>query len=115
MYKDNTCEKPDKNEHGMDDTYIDVSDLQPPFKACHQCVYFVDKNEDDVDDQYFDNRMTNAPLCSGAWESKEKCDGKCRRIGNTIEGWNSSDKTMLIIFGVFGKLCMIVSCLLTSF
>lgn len=102
-YKDNTCQTPDKNAEGIDDTYIDVSGLQPPFKSCHQCVYFVDKNEDDVDDGYFENRMTNAPLCSTVWEYKEECNGKCRRMGNDgSSGWNRSDKTLLIIFSGFG-------------
>jgi hypothetical protein len=107
VYKDNTCETPDKNEHGMDDTYIDVSSLQPPFKSCHQCVYFVDKNEDDTDDAYFDNRMTNAPLCSGVWESKSKCDSKCKRLGGSDTGsWNKSDKTLLTILSAFGAIML---------
>ncbi len=102
VYKDNTCETPDKNEHGIDDTTIDVSDLQPPFKSCHQCVYFVDKNQDDVDDQYFDNRFTNAPLCSTVWQNRQTCDGKCKRLGNYAVGWNKSDKTLLTILAGFG-------------
>lgn len=102
VYKDNTCETPDKNEHGMDDVTIDVSDLQPPFKSCHQCVYMIDKNEDDVDDAYFDNRFTTAPLCSTVWENKETCGAKCRRMGNTSPGWNKSDKILLTLFSLFG-------------
>ena len=104
VYKDNTCETPDRNQHGMDDTTIDVSALQPPFHSCHQCVYFVDKNEDDVDDQYFDNRMTNAPLCSEIWESKQTCDSKCKRLGNSSSsGWNNTDKALLLIVAAFGS------------
>ena len=45
-YKDNTCTTPD-SKNGFDDTNLDVSDLQVPFKQCQSCVYFVDKNEDD--------------------------------------------------------------------
>ncbi len=90
----------------MDDTTIDVSSLQPPFKACHQCVYFVDKNEDDVDDQYFYNRMTTAPLCSGAWNSKKTCDAKCRRLGNQGNTWNTADQTLLVFFSFFGTYCL---------
>lgn len=108
VYKDNTCETPDKNSHGMDDTNIDVSNLQPPFKQCHQCVYFVDKNEDDVDDQYFDNRMKNAPMCSGAWTYRQKCDAKCKRLGNPENNWNKSDQILLVLFSGFGKCSLII-------
>lgn len=108
VYKDNTCETPDKNEHGIDDTNIDVSSLQPSFKSCHQCVYFVDKNEDDVDDQYFDNRMTSAPLCSTSWENKQVCNGKCKRLGNAESGWNSTDQILMTFLSLFGAAMLAV-------
>lgn len=109
VYSDNTCETRDNSIYGTDDTTIDVSDLQPPFNSCHQCVYFVDKNEDDVDDQYFDNRMTNAPLCSSVWESKQTCGSKCRRMGhNSSSDWNKSDKTLLLLFSGFGTVMLAV-------
>lgn len=105
VYKDNTCTQHDRNADGIDDTTIDVSNLQPPFGQCTSCVHFVDKNEDDVDDRYFENRMKNAPLCENIWEYKQKCGGKCKRMGNvgTSRGWNSSDKLLLTVLGVFSK------------
>jgi len=103
LYKDNTCTQHDRNADGIDDTTIDVSDLQPPFGTCTSCVNFVDKNEDDVDDAYFENRMTNAPLCEGIWEYKDKCGMSCKRKGNASRssGWNASDKLLLSVLFVF--------------
>ena len=105
LYKDNTCTHHDRNADGIDDTTIDVSDLQPPFGTCTSCVNFVDKNEDDVDDAYFENRMTNAPLCEGIWEYKDKCGMSCKRKGNASRssGWNASDKLLLSVLFVFSK------------
>jgi hypothetical protein len=78
--------------------------LQVPFKQCQSCVYFVDKNEDDTDDQYFENRMTNAPLCSTIWSSKDKCNGKCKRLGSDgTETWNTSDRVLLTVLSIFSK------------
>mmetsp|Transcript_8053 Transcript_8053/g.8868 ORF Transcript_8053/g.8868 Transcript_8053/m.8868 type:complete len:449 (-) Transcript_8053:132-1478(-) len=109
VFKDNTCETPDK-QGGFDDTNIDVSGLQPPFKQCHQCVYFVDKNEDDIDDAYFENRMTNAPLCSTVWEDKQKCGFRCKRSGNDAAagGWNTTDQVLLTLFTAFGAIMVAV-------
>lgn len=106
IYNDNTCTTSDKSATGFDDSNIDVSDLQVPFQQCTSCVHFVDKNEDDVDDKYFENRMTNAPLCSTVWEYKQKCGGKCRRMGNegTSSGWNTSDKLLLTVLGLFSAI-----------
>jgi len=102
LYKDSTCTTHDRNEDGFDDTTLDVSGLVPPFGQCTSCVHFVDKNEDDVDDGYFDNRMKNAPLCEGVWEYKQKCGGKCKRMGNVKKsGWNSSDKMLLSVLFFF--------------
>lgn len=109
-YKDNTCTKPN-TKNGYDDTNLDVSDLQLPFKQCQSCVYFVDKNEDDTDDQYFENRMTNAPLCSTIWANKDKCNGKCKRLGNDgSPTWNTSDKVLLTVLSIFsaGMLALIM-------
>jgi hypothetical protein len=109
VYSDNTCQTPDKSS-GTDDTILDASELQLPFKQCQSCVYFVDKNEDDVDDAYFENRMTNAPLCSTIWANKSKCDGKCRRLGNDAAsgGWNKSDKVLLGVLSVFSALMLTI-------
>lgn len=102
VYKDNTCTESDRNADGMDDTTLDASDLQIPFKQCQSCIYFVDKNEDDVDDQYFENKMTTAPLCSTIWYNKSKCDGKCKRLGNEGgAGWTTSDKVLLVVLSAF--------------
>lgn len=108
VYKDNTCSKPDKNSHGLDDTNMDASNLQIPFKQCSSCVNFVDSNMDDVDDKYFDRRFKNAPLCEAAWEYKESCGYTCRRKGNESKssGWNSSDKLLLCVLGAFSGIML---------
>ena len=61
----------------------------------------------EVDDGFFENHMTDAPMCSTAWESKKTCDRKCQRIGvekNRAgeQGWNASDNMLLIILIAFG-------------
>uniref|UniRef100_A0A7S0BWR1 Uncharacterized protein n=1 Tax=Proboscia inermis TaxID=420281 RepID=A0A7S0BWR1_9STRA len=103
IYTDNTCEtKADSN--GYDDANVDVSDIAPPFQKCVGCVVWFDKNDDEIDDQYYDNHRTDSPLCSSAWAYKETCDKKCQRVGMeavTREGWNSSDKVLLGILGIF--------------
>jgi len=110
LYSDNTCETPDKNANGDDDLAFDVDGLQVPFKECKSCVNFVNTNEDDVDDQYFENKMTNAPLCATIWAKKSVCDRKCKRLGNDdqAEGWNASDKILLSVLGVFSAVMLAV-------
>jgi len=109
LFSDATCETPDKDADGVDDLNFDVSSLQVPFKECKQCVNFVDKNEDDVDDQYFENKMTNAPLCSTIWANKSNCDRKCKRLGyDQADGWNSSDQVLLGVLGVFSAIMLTV-------
>jgi len=110
VYKDNTCTEHDRNADGIDDTTIDVSDLQAPFGQCTSCVHFVDKNEDDVDDGYFEGKTKNAPLCEATWEYKESCGRKCRKMGNvkTSSEWNSSDKLLLFVLGSFSTIMMAV-------
>jgi len=105
IYKDNICTQPDV-ENGYDDAQgIDVSDLQLPFKQCQACVVWGDKNDDDVDDRYFENKKKNAPLCSQVWMKKEICDKKCQRMGlepKENQGWNNSDKVLLVVLSIFG-------------
>ena len=78
---------------------------QLPFKHCQSCVMWVDKNDDEIDDMFYENRKTNAPLCSTAWNFKATCDRKCLRTGlesKSREGWNTPDKVLLAILGIFG-------------
>ncbi len=111
MYKDNTCRTPDKNANGIDDTTIDASSLQIPFKQCTSCINFVDSNLDDVDDHYFEQRFKNAPLCETIWEYKQKCGMTCRRKGNAVtKGWNASDKLLLSVLGVFSEFSRLFAC-----
>ena len=66
---------------------------------------WVDKNDDEIDDMFYENRKTNAPLCSTAWNYKQECDRKCLRTGleaKTKDGWNTPDKVLLAILAVFG-------------
>jgi len=107
LFTDNTCETPDKDATGDDDLSFDVSALQLPFKECKSCVNFVDKNEDDVDDQYFENKMTSAPLCSTIWANKSVCNGKCKRLGfDSADGWNKSDHVLLVVLGAFSAVML---------
>mmetsp|Transcript_34818 Transcript_34818/g.39705 ORF Transcript_34818/g.39705 Transcript_34818/m.39705 type:complete len:391 (+) Transcript_34818:138-1310(+) len=108
IYSDNTCTTRD-SENGMDDSNIDISDIQLPFKRCLPCVYWTDQG--DVDDQFYDNHQQQAPLCSTAWQYKETCDRKCQRTGlerwslsgvNDGSQWNTSDKILLGILALFG-------------
>jgi len=66
---------------------------------------WVDKNDDEIDDMFYENRKTNAPLCSTAWNYKQECDRKCLRTGleaKAKDGWNTPDKVLLAILAVFG-------------
>ena len=65
---------------------------------------WIDQN-DDVDDQFYENRQTEAPLCSTAWSYKQTCNGKCKRTGlehEEREGWSTPDKILLAILSLFG-------------
>ena len=66
---------------------------------------WVDKNDDEIDDMFYENRQTNAPLCSTAWNYKQTCNKKCQKIGveaKEKEGWNTPDKILLAILAIFG-------------
>jgi hypothetical protein len=78
---------------------------QLPFKHCQACVMWVDKNDDEIDDMFYENRQTNAPLCSTAWNYKQECDRKCQHTGlepREKDGWSTPDKILLAILAVFG-------------
>eukprot|EP00568_Trieres_chinensis_P002281 CAMPEP_0183294066 /NCGR_PEP_ID=MMETSP0160_2-20130417/2531_1 /TAXON_ID=2839 ORGANISM="Odontella Sinensis, Strain Grunow 1884" /NCGR_SAMPLE_ID=MMETSP0160_2 /ASSEMBLY_ACC=CAM_ASM_000250 /LENGTH=368 /DNA_ID=CAMNT_0025455299 /DNA_START=41 /DNA_END=1147 /DNA_ORIENTATION=+ len=99
IYSDNGCETQDVVD-GWDDSNIDVSGLEIPFKVCHSCVQ-ADINDDQVDDQYY----PSAPLCSSLWSNKQECDRSCQKSGHEQfqnTGWNISDKVLLSIMSVFG-------------
>eukprot|EP00934_Nitzschia_sp_Nitz4_P001145 Nitzschia sp. Nitz4//scaffold190_size42200//39685//41112//NITZ4_007396-RA/size42200-augustus-gene-0.2-mRNA-1//1//CDS//3329540156//1145//frame0 len=103
IYSDNTCTTRSV-EDGYDDANIDVSDLQLPFQNCQACVTWVDQ-ADEVDDMYYENRQTDAPLCSTAWNYKATCDRKCQKMGlvkKAKEGWSAPDKVILAILAIFG-------------
>lgn len=104
IYSDNTCTTRSVVD-GYDDANIDVSEIQLPFKHCQSCVMWVDKNDDEIDDMFYENRKTNAPLCSTAWSYKQSCGRKCLKTGlepKTKDGWNTPDKVLLAILAVFG-------------
>ena len=66
---------------------------------------WVDKNDDQIDDQFYENRQTQAPLCSNAWAYKQECNRKCQRTGlepREKDGWTTPDKILLGILAVFG-------------
>jgi len=104
IYSDNTCTTRSVVD-GYDDANIDVSEIQLPFKHCQSCVMWVDKNDDEIDDMFYENRKTNAPLCSTAWSYKQTCGRKCLKTGlepKAKDGWNTPDKVLLAILAVFG-------------
>ena len=91
--------------NGYDDANIEI-DLSIQFQKCTPCVIWMDKNDDEIDDQYYENKMTTAPLCSASWSYKQECNGKCQmmaRESKTREGWNRADKVLLSILSLFGK------------
>jgi hypothetical protein len=66
---------------------------------------WVDKNDDQIDDMFYENRQTNAPLCSTAWNYKQVCNRKCQRSGlepREKDGWSTPDKILLAILAIFG-------------
>mmetsp|Transcript_5403 Transcript_5403/g.7066 ORF Transcript_5403/g.7066 Transcript_5403/m.7066 type:complete len:392 (-) Transcript_5403:201-1376(-) len=105
VYSDDQCEN--KLVYGdTDDSRIDISDIQVPFKKCQSCVNWVNKNDDQIDDQFYVNRQMLAPLCSTAWNYKENCGKKCQKIGlaEEKEGWTTSDLTLIITMLAFGSI-----------
>jgi len=86
-------------------TSVCIIQIKLPFKHCQSCVMWVDKNDDEIDDMFYENRKTNAPLCSTAWSYKQTCGRKCLKTGlepKTKDGWNTPDKVLLAILAVFG-------------
>jgi hypothetical protein len=66
---------------------------------------WVDKNDDEIDDMFYENRQTNAPLCSTAWNYKQVCDRKCQHTSlepKEKDGWSTPDKILLAILAIFG-------------
>jgi hypothetical protein len=66
---------------------------------------WVDKNDDEIDDMFYENRQTQAPLCSTAWNYKRNCNRKCQRTGldaSDRDGWSTPDKILLAILALFG-------------
>jgi hypothetical protein len=66
---------------------------------------WVDKNDDEIDDMFYENRQTQAPLCSTAWNYKKNCNRKCQRTGldaSDRDGWSTPDKILLAILALFG-------------
>jgi len=109
IYEDNTCTTRSVVD-GYDDSNVDTSGIQIPFKQCQNCVLWGDMSDDQVDDMYYENRQTQAPLCSTAWTYKETCNRKCQRTGlerNDKEGWNTSDKILLAILSAFGLIMLV--------
>jgi hypothetical protein len=66
---------------------------------------WIDQNDDAIDDQFYENRQTEAPLCSTAWNYKQTCNRKCQRTGlepKEKDGWSTPDKMLLAILSIFG-------------
>jgi hypothetical protein len=84
--------------------------VQVTFKKCYACVNWFDVDDGvDVDDGFYEKRMTEAPLCSTAWQYREECGRKCQRTGvekMEREGWNTSDQILLAILVSFGLIML---------
>lgn len=79
---------------------------QLPFKKCQACVSWVDKNDDEIDDMFYENRQTDAPMCSTAWNYKQSCNRKCQKTGlepREKVGWSAPDKILLAVLTLFGS------------
>jgi hypothetical protein len=66
---------------------------------------WIDQSDDAVDDMFYENRQTEAPLCSTAWNYKQTCNRKCQRTGlerKEKDGWSTPDKILLAILSIFG-------------
>jgi len=63
-----------------------------------------------ADDQFYNNRKSQAPLCSTAFAYSEECGRKCQRTGLETEstGWNTSDKVLLAIMILFAILMVVL-------
>ena len=104
IYSDEGCTQRSVVD-GYDDANVEL-DLTVSFEKCTPCVVWMDKNDDEIDDMYFENKQTNAPLCSGMWDYREVCNGKCQVIGKSTaerEGWNAADKVLLSFLSLFGE------------
>ena len=54
---------------------------------------------------FYENRQTEAPLCSNAWNYKQTCNRKCQRTGlepREKDGWSTPDKILLAVLSIFG-------------
>ncbi|KAL9178312.1 hypothetical protein ACHAXT_001740 [Thalassiosira profunda] len=103
LYTDDQCTQASVVD-GYDDANIEL-DYSIEFEKCTPCVVWMDRNDDAVDDQYYENKQTNAPLCSSMWQYKGECNGKCQMMGKEAaarEGWNRADKVLLTILSLFG-------------
>lgn len=102
IYSDAQCTEPSEM-NGYDDANVEV-DMDVGYK-CTPCVIWSDKNDDEIDDQYYENKQTNAPLCSTMWEYRQECSGKCLVLAKEAserEGWNQADRILLTILSLFG-------------
>lgn len=110
LFYDNACTERANKEYSEDydddAQQLDLSGIQLPFKQCHSCVVWTDRDDDDnIDDQYYEKRQRYPPLCSQVWKKKSECDKTCQKTGlepTVREGWNKSDKVLLGILTLFG-------------
>lgn len=111
LYYDDACTERANMEYTAaaeddDAQQLDMSGIQLPFKQCHSCVVWMDRDDDDnIDDQYYEKRQRYPPLCQQVWKQKSECDKTCQKTGlepTAREGWNKSDKVLLGILTMFG-------------
>jgi len=113
LFSDDTCEtriSSESSSNDIDISGIDVSGIQIPFKQCHSCVVWMDRDDDDaIDDQFYEKRRRYPPLCSQVWKNKQECDRSCQKTSMEKvyrEGWNKSDKVLLTVLTLFS--CLMV-------
>lgn len=107
LYSDYGCSIP-HTDLTSDEVDIDISDLPSiPFKGCQACDSAItDDDQYNNYQQQNDDDDANAPMCSTLWASRAQCDQECQRVGHIgfeiYNGWNTADKVLLTVLGLFG-------------
>ena len=107
LYSDYGCSIP-HTDLTSDEVDIDISDLPSiPFKGCQACDSAItDDDQYNNYQQQTDDDDATAPMCSTLWAYRAQCDQDCQKVGHIgfefYNGWNTADKVLLTVLGLFG-------------
>lgn len=107
LYSDYGCSIP-HTDLTSDEVDIDISGLPSiPFKGCQACDSAItDDDQYNNYQQQTDDDDANAPMCSTLWAYRAQCDQDCQKVGHIgfefYNGWNTADKVLLTVLGLFG-------------